>query len=159
MVTSKDTCTEILHLMVGRGKTVSTAESCTSGRIAASLTQVSGASDYFQGGIVCYQDEVKERFLNVSADDIKQYDVVSQPVVEQMVRGACALFHTDYALASTGYAGGGMNGIPDGTIWIGWGSADDVHSMVLTDNNGRETNTANAAATVLERFLEYISKL
>lgn len=71
----KDICTEILRLVVSQGKTVSTAESCTSGRIAASLTQISGASDYFQGGIVCYQDELKERFLNVSPDDIKTYDV------------------------------------------------------------------------------------
>lgn len=152
----KDICTEILRLMVERGKTVSTAESCTSGHIAASMTQISGASDYFQGGIVCYQDELKERFLNVSADDIKKYDVVSQPVVEQMVRGACELFHTDYALASTGYAGGGMNGVPDGTIWIGWGSKDDVHSFMITENNGREENTENAVIEVLGRFLEYV---
>lgn len=152
----KDICAEIKRHMVERGKTVSTAESCTSGRIAASLTQISGASDYFQGGIVCYQDELKERFLNVSADVIKKYDVVSQPVVEQMVRGACELFHTDYALASTGYAGGGMNGIPDGTIWIGFGTKDDVHSLCLTKNVGREENTENATIEVLRRFLEYV---
>lgn len=152
----KEICSEIKRIMVERGKTVSTAESCTSGRIAASLTQISGASDYFQGGIVCYQDELKERFLNVSADDIKAYDVVSKPVVEQMVRGACELFHTDYALASTGYAGGGMNGIPDGTIWIAYGSKDDVHSHCLTKNVGREENTENATIEVLRRFLEYI---
>lgn len=151
---NKDTSRAILELMVGRGKTVSTAESCTSGRIAASLTSISGASDYFQGGIVCYQDELKIRFLGVSADDIRKYDVVSRQVVEQMVRGACKLFHTDYALASTGYAGGGMNGIPDGTIWIGWGSADDVHSLMLTGDNGREANTQNATERVLEEFLK-----
>lgn len=152
----KDICSEIRRIMVERGKTVSTAESCTSGRIAASLTQISGASDYFQGGIVCYQDELKERFLNVSAEDIKTYDVVSKPVVEQMVRGACELFGTDYALASTGYAGGGMNGIPDGTIWIGFGTKDDVHSLCLTKNVGREENTENATIEVLRHFLEYV---
>lgn len=152
----KDICTEILRLMVSQGKTVSTAESCTSGRIAASLTQISGASDYFQGGIVCYQDELKVRFLNVSPGDIKTYDVVSQPVVEQMVRGACHLFHTDYALASTGYAGGGMNGIPDGTIWIGWGTQDDVHSKKICINQGREWNTENAVETVLQDFLSML---
>lgn len=156
METKQSICTEILRLMVERKNTVSTAESCTSGRIAASLTQISGASDYFQGGIVCYQDELKEKFLGVKADDIKKYDVVSKQVVEQMVKGACELFHTDYALASTGYAGGGMNGIPDGTIWIGWGSKDDVHSLMLTENAGRESNTENAAYQVLANFLEYI---
>lgn len=153
-----NTAKDILALMVERGKTVSTAESCTSGRIAASLTSVSGASDYFQGGIVCYQDELKERFLEVDAEDIRRYDVVSRPVVEQMVRGACKLFGTDYALASTGYAGSGMNGIPDGTIWIGWGSWEEVHSMVLTDDNGREANTQNATERVLEAFLRWIEE-
>ena len=136
--------------------TVSTAESCTSGRIAASLTQISGASDYFQGGIVCYQDELKVRFLGVNPDDIRQFDVVSQPVVEQMVRGACQLFHTDFAMASTGYAGGGMNGIPDGTIWVGWGSADDVHSLVICKDNGREINTENAVETVLSSMADWL---
>ena len=142
--------------MVEHGKTVSTAESCTSGRIAASLTQISGASDYFQGGIVCYQDELKVRFLGVNPDDIRQFDVVSQPVVEQMVRGACQLFHTDFAMASTGYAGGGMNGIPDGTIWVGWGSADDVHSLVICKDNGRESNTENAVETVLSSMADWL---
>lgn len=142
--------------MIEHGKTVSTAESCTSGRIAASLTQISGASDYFQGGIVCYQDELKVRFLGVNPDDIRQFDVVSQPVVEQMVRGACQLFHTDFAMASTGYAGGGMNGIPDGTIWVGWGSANDVHSLVICKDNGRESNTENAVETVLSSMADWL---
>lgn len=107
---------------------------------------------------MCYQDRLKEQFLQVSHEDITRYDVVSQPVVEQMVRGACQLFHTDYALASTGYAGGGMNGIPDGTIWIGWGCKDEVHSLCLTDNEGRERNTENATIQVLAYFLEYLKK-
>ena len=152
-----DIAEQILRLMVAKGRTLSTAESCTSGRIAACLTQVSGASDYFQGGLVAYQDELKEKFLGVSPLDIARYDVVSRPVVEQMVKGACALFHSDYALASTGYAGTGANGIPSGTIWIGWGSAHDVHSMCLTLDEGREANTANATREVLCQFLRYIA--
>lgn len=152
-----DICDEIRRILVLRSKSLSTAESCTSGRIAASLTQVSGASEYFQGGIVCYQDDLKTRFLGVAAEDIELYDVVSQPVVEQMVRGACQLFGTDYALSSTGYAGGGMNGIPDGTIWIGWGSVDDVHSLCIHEDKGREWNTENAVETVLYQFLEFLN--
>ena len=148
---------EILTCMVKAGKTLSTAESCTSGRIAASLTQVSGASDYFQGGLVAYQDSLKVRFLNVCQEDIDAYDVVSQPVVEQMVRGACRLFHSDYAIASTGYAGAGANGIPSGTIWIGWGSPQEVHSVCLTLDEGRELNTAHATTHALNSFLRFIS--
>lgn len=155
---NESVCADILRTMVDRGLTLSTAESCTSGRIAASLTQISGASDYFQGGLVAYQDRLKIQYLGVSASDIQQYDVVSRQVVEQMVRGACAMFGTDCAIASTGYAGTGCNGIPDGTIWIGWGRADNVHSLMLTGDNGREANTANAAAQALLHFFEYIEK-
>lgn len=147
---------QLLSVMVKNGKTLSTAESCTSGRIASTLTSVSGASDYFLGGLVAYQDEIKIAHLGVMAEMIEQNDVVSQPVVEQMVRGACLFFNSDYALASTGYAGGGTDTIPSGTIWIGWGSADDVYSMKLTRDDGREDNTANAAVKVIQQFLDFI---
>ena len=143
-------------LMTEKGRTVSTAESCTSGRIASTLTSVSGASDYFLGGLVAYQDDVKIKHLGVTAEMIAEHDVVSREVVEQMVRGACRMFGSDYALASSGYAGGGTETIPSGTIWIGWGSADDVHSMVLTHDEGRERNTEQATKRVIREFLKTI---
>ncbi|MCR5533837.1 MAG: CinA family protein [Bacteroidaceae bacterium] len=146
------TVSEIQKWMVERGLTLSTAESCTSGGIAAEITKVSGSSDYFQGGLVAYQDRLKEQFLGVSAEDIAQYDVVSEPVVRQMVRGACKMFGTDYAIASTGYAGEGCNGIPSGTIWIAWGTPDIIHTQCLTQNIDRETNTRKAIQESLKGF-------
>lgn len=144
-------------VMTERGKTVSTAESCTSGRIASTLTSVSGASDYFLGGLVAYQDDVKIAYLGVTAEMIAEHDVVSRDVVEQMVRGACRMFGSDYALASTGYAGGGTDAIPSGTIWIGWGSETEVYSMKLSEDRGREENTRNAAKTAIRSLLKDIS--
>jgi len=154
----KEIAEQIQAIMIAHSKTLSTAESCTSGRIAALLTTISGASNYFQGGLVAYQDHLKVQYLGVSPEDIERYDVVSQPVVEQMVRGACQLFGTDFALASTGYAGTGTERIPSGTIWIGWGSQDDVHSLCLTEDNGREANTQHAVDTVLQEFLKYLKE-
>lgn len=122
------------------------------------LTSVTGASDYFQGSMVAYQDALKIKFLGVDASTIKEHDVVSREVVEQMVRGAIRLFGTDYAIASTGYTGGGANGIPAGTVWLGWGSEDDVHTLCLTGDNGREANTARAAQVAIEEFLKYIKQ-
>lgn len=148
---------KVRQVMVGLGKTVSTAESCTSGRIASTLTSVSGASDYFLGGLVAYQDSVKISHLGVTKEMIDSHDVVSREVVEQMVKGACMFFASDYALASTGYAGGGTDTIPAGTIWIGWGNADHVSTLKLSDDSGREKNTENAAKTVLQHFLEDIN--
>ena len=144
-------------LMIEKGKTVATAESCTSGRIASTLTSVSGASGYFLGGLVAYQDEVKIAHLGVSAEMIAEHDVVSREVVEQMVKGACRFFGSDYALASTGYAGGGTETIPSGTIWIGWGSEKEVHSMKLSEDRRREENTSNAAKVAIRSFLNEIS--
>ena len=152
----RKTADEIRILMTKTGHTLSTAESCTSGRIAATLTSVEGASDYVQGGIVAYQNDIKTRFLGVPKEMIEEYDVVSEPVVKAMVKGACHLFSTDYAIASTGYAGSGANGICSGTIWIGWGKPDDLHAVCLNENMGREKNTAHAAETALIEFLRYI---
>ncbi len=144
---------DIKNILTRRHQTLSTAESCTSGLIAAALTGVSGASGYFQGGIVAYQDDVKVKELGVSAEDIRAYDVVSREVVEQMVRGACRKFGTDYALASTGYADVGNDRVPGGTIWIGWGSAESAHSMCLHLDGSREENTRRAVEAVLQEFL------
>lgn len=145
-------CQAIQGLMLARGLTLSCAESCTGGGVAAALTSVDGSSGYFQGGLVAYQNELKERFLGVSEADIRQFDVVSRPVVEQMVKGACALFHTDCALATTGYAGEGNGRIASGTIWIAWGTAAQVRSLCLVADEGREANTAHAVRQVLQHF-------
>lgn len=147
---------EIQKIMVERGLTLATAESCTSGGIAREITRVTGSSAYFQGGLVAYQDRLKEQFLGVNAEDIARYDVVSEPVVCQMVRGACEMFGTDYAIASTGYAGEGCNGIPSGTIWIAWGTPDEIHAKCLTRNIDRERNTENAIKEALKGLLEEI---
>ena len=139
-----------------RGRTISAAESCTGGRIAAAITAVSGASNYFQGSIVAYQNEVKEQLLGVPKEMIEKYDVVSKQVVEAMVKGACKLFGTDYAMASTGYAEAWEG--HEVMIWVGWGSADDVHSLCICDDCGRVENVENATRKVLDEFDEFLSK-
>lgn len=148
----------IQEILTGRGKTLATAESCTSGRIAAEITKVPGASAYFQGGLVAYQNRLKEQFLGVDADTMEKCDVVSREVAEKMVKGACRMFAADYAIASTGYAGEGNERVPSGTIWIAWGSVSDVRSRCLRVNTERETNTQNAVNEALRAFLEYLSE-
>lgn len=134
--------------------TVSTAESCTGGRIAAAITAQSGASRYFEGGIVAYQNGVKERMLGVPAEMIAQYGVVSREVAERMVKGACRLFQTDYALASTGYAEAWEG--HEVEIWVAWGSENDVHSMCLREDFGRVKNVEIATKCVMEEFEKYL---
>ena len=77
----------IQEILIAQGKTLSTAESCTSGRIAAEITSVAGSSAYFQGGLIAYQDEVKIKMLGVKAEIIDTYDVVSEEVALAMAKG------------------------------------------------------------------------
>ena len=137
--------------------TLSTAESCTGGRIAATITAHSGASNYFRGGLVAYQNDVKEEMLGVPHEMIATYGVVSRQVAEQMVKGACRLFHSDYALASTGYAEAWEG--HDVEIWVAWGSEHDVHSICLTEDFGRVKNVELATQCVLDEFNKYLKML
>lgn len=136
--------------------TISTAESCTGGRIAAAITAQSGASRYFEGGLVAYQNEVKVQMLGVPAEMIAEYGVVSHEVAEQMVKGACHLFHTDYALASTGYAEAWEG--HEVEIWVAWGSEGDVHSLCLREDFGRVKNVEIATECVLDEFGKYLKE-
>lgn len=134
-------------------KTISTAESCTGGRIAAAITARSGASRYFEGGLVAYQNEVKERMLGVPREMIECYGVGSREVAEQMVKGACRLFHTDYALASTGYAEPWEG--HEVEIWVAWGTEKEVHSTCLREDFGRVKNVEIATRCVMDEFEKY----
>ena len=94
-------------LLISKGLTVSTAESCTGGGIAARLTSVAGSSAYVRGGIVSYQNDVKEELLGVHPSTINKYGVVSEQTVIEMVKGAMKSLKTDCAMATTGIAGPG----------------------------------------------------
>ena len=146
--------------LAGRGLTIGTAESCTGGGVAQAIVATPGASEYFKGGIVSYCNEIKERLLNVSHQTLEEQTAVSEDVARQMVIGACNALEVDFAVALTGLAGpgGGTPEIPVGTIWIGYGSKDDVHTLRLTDDNGREENLERAKAKALELLLNYISQ-
>ncbi len=100
--------------------TISTAESCTGGNIAHKITEIAGSSDYFMGSVVSYSNDVKHRVLGVDQTVLDTCGAVSQPVVEQMVAGACNVCHTNCAVATSGVAGpgGGTPDKPVGTVWM-----------------------------------------
>ncbi len=154
----KSLAKDIQRLLVNRHLTLATAESCTGGRIAAALTAVAGSSGYFQGGVVAYQNGVKEHFLGVSAETITKHDVVSREVVEEMVLGACHMFGTDYAIATTGYAGpgGGSADVPTGTIWIGAGNVEHMETLCLHESSTREKNLQHATEEALRLLLNQL---
>ncbi|HBK70654.1 MAG TPA: competence/damage-inducible protein A [Flavobacteriaceae bacterium] len=92
-------------LLVKNKKTIATAESCTGGAIAKIITSVAGASQYFIGSVVSYNERIKTTVLNVSSETINKHSVVSAVVAEEMAKGIQQLYATDYAIAITGNAG------------------------------------------------------
>lgn len=149
---------EIQQLLYDNGKTLGTAESCTGGRIAEAIIATPGASNYFKGGIICYTNEVKERLLQVSHQVLEEQTAVCEEVAKEMVVGACSALNCDFALSATGIAGpdGGTPGIPVGTIWLGYGSKDEVRTFKCTEDQGRDLNLNKATNQVLRLFLDYL---
>ena len=111
---------EIGRLLAAAGGTVSTAESCTGGLIAARITSVPGSSQYFVGGVVAYANAVKERQLGVSADSLRRQGAVSAAVARQMAVGARRRLGTDFGIGVTGVAGpgGGTRSKPVGLVYV-----------------------------------------
>ncbi|MGN0086239.1 MAG: CinA family protein [Alloprevotella sp.] len=152
---------EINELLWSADKTLATAESCTSGRIASAITAVPGSSNYFKGGLICYADEVKTNLLGVPAELIEEKSPVCEEVVRQMVIGANELLKTDYAVAISGYAGpggpdGGKSGVLVGTIWIAVGNKDRIETVVVEEDNGREKNLSSATNIAMHKLLDYL---
>ncbi len=151
---------EILFILYESGKTLSTAESCTSGKVAESITLMPGASAYFTGGIVAYSEEVKKSLLNVPEELIEEKTVVSEEVAIRMAEGACEVLNTDYAIATTGVAGPGGGTIenPVGTIWIAAGKKGEMRTVKLTEDDGRDINVTRATFRALQLLLEVLKE-
>lgn len=146
--------------LVEKGLTVSTAESCTGGGIAAKLTSIAGSSAYVRGGIVAYQNDVKEDLLGVNPDTIYKYGVVSEETVIEMVKGAMKSLKTDCAMATTGIAGPGGEepGKPVGTIWIAAARGDRIVTMRQEGDKGRSRNIERAIKNALKMLSEVLKK-
>ncbi len=140
-------------------KTLSTAESCTAGRVATVLTATPGSSEYYLGGIVCYADKVKEELLGVDKQLIEEKTAVCEEVVRQLVAGANKLFCSDYAVAVSGFAGpgGGTPEIPVGTIWIAVGNEEETVTRKLELDHGRDKNISIATFTAVQMLHDLLA--
>ncbi len=157
---SKILSKSISELLYKSEKTLGTAESCTGGRIAEAIISVPGASNYFKGGIVSYTNEVKESILGVSHEVLEEQTAVCEEVAKEMVLGAIKALNVDFAVSATGVAGptGGTPSIPVGTIYIGYGSKDDVRVLKLSEDFGRDINLAIATNTALKSLCAFLKE-
>jgi nicotinamide-nucleotide amidase len=141
---------QLVKLLTEQRRRVAFAESCTGGLIAAQLTSVAGSSQVFEGSFVTYSNGMKQAVLGVQADTLARHGAVSEPVAREMVAGALRISGADYAAAVSGIAGpgGGSEDKPVGTVWIAWGSADDVQAVRLFVPLGRAMFQQYVAAVV-----------
>lgn len=160
---------ETLEVVLGRlltknKMTISTAESCTGGKIAQLLTSIPGSSAYFKGGVVSYATEVKSEVLKVSPEQIEKYSVVSKEVAVEMALGAQKLMKTDYAIATTGNAGPEKGDSPAevGTVFIALATPNPVPNNIICEefNFGqpREKVIDRAVNTAFEMLQKEILK-
>lgn len=139
------------ELLKNKNLTVSTAESCTGGSIAARLTSIAGSSEYFNGSIVAYSNTAKMEILHVSPKTLEQYGAVSKETVIEMVKGAMKALKTDCAVATSGIAGpgGGTPEKPVGTVWIAAGYKNEIRTYRQETNRGRVMNIERAGNNAL----------
>lgn len=138
---------DTLHEVVGQllreaGQTVATVESCTGGGIAAELTSISGASDYVQGGLVTYSNELKQLLAGVKSETLGKFGAVSQQVVEEMAQGGRERLGVDWCISVSGIAGplGGSAEKPVGTVWIAIAGPNVLWSKQFRFGDNRERN-------------------
>ena len=132
------------ELLKAKKLSLSTAESCTGGGIAALITSVPGSSEYFNGSIVAYSNEIKMFLLHVSAETLEKHGAVSRETVTEMVKGDCAV-------ATSGIAGpgGGTPEKPVGTVWIAAAYKNEIVTMKQEGDEGRKGNVEKAIQNAL----------
>lgn len=144
----------VFDLLINKGMTFASAESCTGGNIAHVITLIPGCSDVFKGTAVTYATPMKTKVLGVPAEVIEKHGVVSQEVVERMATGVRNLMEADFGVATTGVAGpsGGTEETPVGTVWIGVASSKGVVSKCFNFGKDRE-NVINRATIMAYEML------
>lgn len=152
----------VVEELTAAGKTVATAESCTGGWTAKSITDIPGSSAVFAYGVVSYSNGAKESMLGVSNPTLEAHGAVSKPVVEEMAKGVLRLSGADLAVAVSGVAGpdGGTDDKPVGTVWFAWAVRDGGAALVDTICEHfagdrelvRELTVAHALQGILERI-------
>lgn len=152
---------QTVELLKSKKLKLATAESCTGGLISKRITDVSGSSEVFEGGVVCYSNRFKENVLGVSPGTLKKYGAVSRETAREMVKGVLSLTKADIAVAVTGIAGPSSDDTnkPVGLVYIAVSDGKSTIVKKLLNNftgDVREQNRSISADTALEMIMEAI---
>jgi nicotinamide-nucleotide amidase len=151
---------EVAAALLGRGRRLVTAESCTGGWIAKACTDVAGSSRWFRGGAVVYDNELKVGVLGVRPQTLERHGAVSEATVREMAAGALERLNGDVAVAVSGIAGpeGGTVEKPVGTVWLAWArrghAGVDVRTVCRHFAGDRDAVRRQAVVAALEGVLD-----
>ena len=157
---SREAAERLSAALTARGLGIATAESCTGGLVAKTITDLPGSSACFVGGVVAYANDVKVRQLGVDPDLLASRGAVSRAVAVRMARGALDRFPADVALAVTGIAGpgGGTPEKPVGTVWMAVALADgSARARRFRFGGDREAVRERSVAEVLGMALAAVT--
>lgn len=149
----------LIERLIATGKTLATAESCTGGLIGKLLTDVSGSSAAYLGGIISYSNEVKHRVLGVPQELLDTFGAVSEPVARAMAEGAKKVIGADLAVSVTGIAGPKSDNTnkPVGLVYIGVtdGNTTEVREYHFCGSRAEiRMQTANAAMELVTEQMQ-----
>ncbi len=144
--------------LLRRNASIATAESCTGGYLAHLISRVAGASSYYKGSILAYDNTIKESVLGVKAETLQAFGAVSEEVVVEMALGVKEIMGVDYALATSGIAGptGGSKEKPVGTVWAAIAGPNGVQSVKYQMGTERLWNIKRSASAVLLDLLHVL---
>ena len=148
-----------MELLKNKGMKVAFCESCTGGFIAKTITDVPGASEVFDCGMVTYSNEMKSRLVGVSPISLKKEGAVSEEVASQMAKGVRCLANSDIGISVTGIAGpgGGSEEKPVGLVYMGFSTKNSTVTKKLHFKGSREKvrqSTVNAVFSALINYLK-----
>ena len=149
---------EIGNMLRKRELSLATAESCTGGLVSHRITNISGSSDYYKGGVIAYANEVKAQILLVDDALLAQKGAVSAECARAMAEGIRALLDGDIGIATTGIAGptGGTPDTPVGLVYIALATKGYLYHerhIFHGDRGGNKRKAAEAALVMLKKFL------
>ncbi|MFV0464842.1 MAG: CinA family protein [Lachnospiraceae bacterium] len=143
---------QILQLLAAKKWTITTAESCTGGLIAASLVDISGISEFFMEGYITYSNVAKHRILGVSEDTLRTFGAVSQETAEEMAGCVLTAANADISIISTGIAGpcGGTPDKPVGLVYLACATKKQIFVQRHMFHGDRREIREQAVAKALE---------
>lgn len=151
---------ELVEILTKKQYKITTAESCTGGLVAATIVNVSGASEVFQAGFVTYANEAKEKELGVKSETLQTYGAVSEKTAKEMAIGCAAHAKAQVGISTTGIAGpgGGTAEKPVGLIYIGCAVRSNVYVEKNVFSGDRQQVRRQAADRAIGFALECIKK-